>query len=351
MIFSRFGSRIAAMSGTVEPCVSALRPMTEALTPAAARAEPSGPTAFPLAFVDGGFVPVAEAAISVHANAVSYGTGTFEGMRATWSEEAQELYLLEPRAHYERMHRSANALGLTLPYPAEELVTLTIELLRRNQARCDVYVRPILLLSGEVLPVRMHEVETRFSIAISLFPAKYIHPAGVRCLVSSWRRSPDSTIPLRAKVIGSYVGPALAKTEAVQAGFDEALMLTVDGSLAEATTSNVFLRRGGEWLTPGPDQDILEGITRREVMELIAEELGERVVERSVDRSELYVCDEALLCGTAVQVVPIVEVDRRPVVDGAAGERTRRLMDALAAISRRESDAHRDWTTPVWQSG
>lgn len=304
--------------------------------------------AFEWVFVDGSFVRADEARVSVHAHVLSYGTGTFEGIRATWNEQVQELYLLEPAAHFERMRRSANALGLTLPYSTDELVTLTIEVLRRNEARSDVYVRPLLLLSGEVLAVRMHDVQTRFSIAVSPFPARYIDPAGVRCLVSSWRRSPDSTLPVRAKVIGSYVGPALAKTEAVQAGFDEALLLTVDGSLAEATASNVFLRRGDEWVTPAADQDILEGITRREVMELIGEELGEPVVERGVDRSELYVCDEALLCGTAVQIVPLVEVDRRPVGNGRPGERTRHLVEALAAIARRETDAHADWTTPVW---
>jgi branched-chain amino acid aminotransferase len=304
--------------------------------------------AFEWVFVDGSVVRAEDARVSVHAHVLSYGTGTFDGIRATWNEEARELYLLEPAAHYERMRRSANALGLTLPYSTEELVAVTIELLRRNEARSDVYVRPLLVLSGEVLPVRMHDVETRFSIAVSPFPARYIEPAGVRCLVSSWRRSPDSTLPLRAKIIGSYVGPALAKTEAVQAGFDEALMLTVDGSLAEATTSNVLLRRGEVWVTPAVDQDILEGITRRQVMELIGEELGEPVVERSVDRSELYVCDEALLCGTAVQIVPLVEVDRRPVGDSRPGERTRRLIQSMAAIARRETAAHADWTTPVW---
>jgi branched-chain amino acid aminotransferase len=303
---------------------------------------------FEWVFVDGSIVPVDEARVSVHAHALSYGTGTFEGLRATWDEEAQELYLLEPAAHYDRMHRSAKTLGLTLPYSTEELVAITVELLRRNEARSDVYVRPLLLLSGEVLAPRMHEVETRFSIAVSPFPAGYINPAGVRCLVSSWRRSPDSTIPVRAKVIGSYVGPALAKTEAVQAGFDDALMLTVDGSLAEGTTSNVFLRRGTVWVTPAPDQDILEGITRRQVMALIREELGELVHERSVDRSELYVCDEALLCATAAGIVPLIEVDRRPVGDGLPGERTRRLIATLGAIGRRETDAHSDWTTPVW---
>jgi branched-chain amino acid aminotransferase len=303
---------------------------------------------FEWVFVDGSFVQADEARVSVHAHVLSYGTGTFEGICASWNDQAQELYLLEPATHYERMHRSANALGLTLPYSTEELVARTIELLRRNEAHSDVYVRPLLLLSGEVLAVRMHEVATRFSIAVSPFRAGYLDRAEVRCLVSSWRRSPDSTLPLRAKIIGTYVGPALAKTEAVQAGVDEALMLTVDGSLAEATTSNVFLRRGSAWVTPGVDQDILEGITRREVMDLIGEELAEPVVERSVDRSELYVCDEALLCGTAAGIVPLVEVDRRPIGDGRPGERTRRLVGTFAAIARRETDAHPEWTAPVW---
>jgi branched-chain amino acid aminotransferase len=325
----------------------------DVLVPETSSAVPTTPVRgpqFDCVFVDGEFVTTADARLSVHANAVSYGTGTFEGMRGTWNEEAHELYLLEPLAHYERMHRSANALGLPLPNAAPELVEITVELLRRNEARSDIYVRPILLLAGEVLPVRMHDIATRFSIAISLFPAKYIDPAGVRCLVSSWRRVPDSCLPLRAKVIGSYVGPALAKTEAVLAGFDEALMLTIEGNLAEGTTSNIFLRRGADWLTPAPDQDILEGITRRQVMDLLTEE-GQRVIERSVDRSELYVCDEALLCGTAVQVVPLVEVDRRPIGDGQPGAATLRLMETLAAITRRETDAHPEWTTPVWGSG
>jgi branched-chain amino acid aminotransferase len=302
-------------------------------------------------FVDGAFVSCDDARLSVHANALSYGTGTFEGMRGTWNEDADELYLLEPLAHYERMQRSANALALPFPCPAQELVDITVELLRRNAARSDVYVRPVLLLAGEELPVRMHDIATRLSIAVSPFPARYINPAGVCCLVSSWRRAPDSCMPMRAKIIGSYVGPALAKTEAVLAGFDEALLLTLDGHVAEATTANIFLRRGGEWITPAVTEDILEGITRRQVIELIAEDLGAPVIERAVDRSELYVCDEALLCGTAVQVVPLVEVDRRPVGAGRPGKRTLALMEALSAIARRSVERHRDWTTPVWGRG
>ena len=315
-----------------------------------ARTPAREPARLETVYVDGAFTTADDARISPRAHAVSYGTGTFEGMRAVWSDTAQELFLLEPRAHYDRMQRSANALGLVLPHSPRKLVELTVELLRHNEVREDTYVRPILMLGGDVLKVQMHDVATRFSIALSPFPARYIDPAGVRCVVSSWRRQPDTTIPLRAKVIGTYAGPALAKTEAVQAGFDEAIMLTVDGHVCEATTSNIFVRRGRDWITPPPSDDILEGITRREVMELIGEDFGETVVERSLDRSELYVCDEALLCGTAVQIVPLVEVDRRRIGSGRPGARTLRLAESLAAIACRADRRHHDWTTPVWRT-
>jgi branched-chain amino acid aminotransferase len=312
----------------------------------AKRNEPSA--RFDCVFVDGEFVSGDEARLSVKAHAVSYGTGTFDGMRATWNAEREELYLLEPLAHYERLRRSANALALPLGNSPEELVEATVELLRRNEAREDCYVRPILLLAGDVLMVRMHDIESRLIIYADRFPAGYVPASGVRCLVSSWRRIPDASMPLRAKIIGSYVNPALAKTEALHAGLDEAILLTLEGNVCEASTSNIFLRRGSTWVTPAITEDILEGVTRRQVIELIGEELGERVVERAVDRSELYVCDEALLCGTAVQVVPAVEVDRRPVADGRPGERTLRLMASLDAISRREDDRHHAWTVPVY---
>lgn len=314
--------------------------------PATAACEPAA-SSFDLVFVDGAFVAAPDARLSIKANAVSYGTGTFEGMRATWNEQHRELYLLEPLAHYERMQRSAKALGLTLPHAPGDLVDITVELLRRNQARQNAYVRPILLLSGEVLPVRMHDIQTSFSIAASLFPTGYLNANGIRALVSSWRRTPDSTMPIRAKVIGSYVGAALAKTEAARAGLDEAILLTVDGSVAEATTSNIFIRRADTWITPAVTEDILEGITRRQVSELILDG-GGTVIERSVDRSELYVCDEAFLCGTVVQVSPLIEVDRRPIGDGCAGRQTRELAEALRVIARGESKSHQQWSTAVW---
>lgn len=303
------------------------------------------PTSFEVVFVNGEFVSADQARLSIKANVVSYGTGTFEGLRATWSEEQGELYLLDPLAHFERMSKSAKALGLSLPDPPSELVATTVELLRRNQAREDTYIRPLLLLTGEVLPVRMHDIDTTFAIYAAAFPTGYISATGIRAGVSSWRRVPDTTMPVRAKINGSYVGQALAKTEAVLAGFDEAILLTVEGCVAEATTSNIFIRRGDTWSTPAVSEDILEGITRSEVIALI-EARGGKVVERTIDRSELYICDEAFLCGTVVQVSPLVEIDRRPVGDGRPGHATQELIEALLAIARGEEQ--RDWTTPVW---
>jgi branched-chain amino acid aminotransferase len=317
-----------------------MQPETRSDSPAVA-------ASFDTVYVDGEFINADAARISIKANAVSYGTGTFEGIRATWNAEHGELYLLEPLAHFERMHGSANALGLELPYEPQELVDITVDLLRRNEARQDTYVRPILLLSGEALPVRMHDIEASFSIALSPFPSGYINTVGIRAGVSSWRRAPVSTMPIRAKINGSYVGPALAKTEAVRAGLDEAILLTIDGAVCEATTSSVFIRRGDRWATPTATEDILEGITRRQVMSLIAD-AGGIVAERTIDRSELYICDEAFLCGTAVQVSPLVEVDRRPVGSGEAGAQTLHLIDEFRRIARGESDRYREWVVPVW---
>ncbi|WP_043635461.1 branched-chain-amino-acid transaminase [Nonomuraea candida] len=299
-------------------------------------------------YAESAFVPEQESRLSVLANAVSYGTGTFEGIRACWNPDHQELYLLEARAHYERMARSARILGLELPYDPEHLARLTAELLRRNGVRADAYVRPLLLQAGEQLAVRMHDSGARLYLAATPMPGDYIDRRGVRCMVSAWRRTADAALPNRAKVIGGYVGPALAKTEAVRNGFDEAILLTGDGYVAEATTSNILIRTGDRWATPPATDDILAGITRGQVMHLLHELTGAVVEERRVHRSELYACDEALLCGTAVLVAPIVEVDCRRVGDGRPGEATLAVQHLLQAISHRETPDHPAWTTPVY---
>jgi branched-chain amino acid aminotransferase len=306
-------------------------------------------TPYSWVLVDGEITSADAARVSVHANALAYGTGTFEGIRAWWNAEHEQLYLFEAEAHYARLERSARILGLKLPISPDHLMELTIELLRRNEVRCDAYIRPLLIQHGEELPVRMHGVPTRLSVAVTPTPGDYISPDGVRCMVSTWRRAPDSCTPNRAKVTGTYSGPSLAKTEAVTHGFDEAIMLTIDGHVAEATTSNVVLRFGEKWVTPPVTDDILEGITRAQVMRLLHESTGAPVRQRRIHRSELYVCDEALLCGTAAVVVPVIDVDGRQVADGKPGAVTLELNRTLRAIARRQDERHAEWTTPVYE--
>ncbi len=301
---------------------------------------------FPYVFVDGEFVTLDAARLSVHANALSYGTGTFEGIRAFW-DGRESLYMLAAAEHYERMHRSARILGLNLAYSVQELVNASAELLRKNDVRDDAYLRPLLVLGSETLQVRVHDLASRLSIAITPMGLNYINPKGVRCMVSSWRRTPDMSLPNRAKVTGGYIGPAMAKSEALRCGADEAIMLNMDGHVAEASTSNVFVRFGSTWFTPPPHDDILEGITRKELFVLIDEVLHEHAVERSIDRSELYAADEILLCGTAALVVPVTSVDEKPVGDGTAGERSLTLQQTLLAIARREDARHCEWMVKV----
>ena len=302
----------------------------------------------PLVFVDGEYLSNEDARVSAHANVLSYGTGTFEGIRVGWNDDHDELYLLEAAAHFERMARSAGVLGLELPFATEELVAISAELLRRNEVRSDAYLRPLFVLAGDELPVRMQGVPTRFQITATPILGEYIDRSGVRCMISTWRRAPDDVLPWRAKLCGSYVGPALAKSEAIARGYDEALMLNRAGHVVEGTTSNLFLRRGDEWITPPVTDDILEGVTRRQVMHLLAGRTGRPVTERSVQRTELYVSDELLLCGTAALVVPVVSVDDRRVGSGRAGEATRWVLDELRAVACRRSDRAGGWTTPVY---
>ena len=318
--------------------------------PPALDSSPFG-TPCPVVLADGTFTDAADARVSVSANALSYGTGVFDGMRAFWNPGHEELYLLEAHAHYDRMHQSARILGLRLPHSTGRLVELTAELLRRNRVTTDAYVRPILFLSGEVLPVRLHDVSTRFTVAVSPSAGDYASRDGVRCKVSSWRRTPDVTMPIRAKVTGSYAGPALARTEAARAGFDDALMLTFDGFVAEATTSNVLVRHGDTWATPPVTDDILPGITRRQVMDLLCEQTGHSVQERRIHRSELLVCDEMLLSGTATTVTPVIDVDGQAVGTGAPGKMTIWLRETILAIARRADPRRPEWTTPVYQRG
>ena len=299
-------------------------------------------------FYEGEFGRYHDIKLGLMTHALHYGTGCFEGIRAYWNPKQEQLHLLQAPAHYERLRRSANVMRMTVPYSTEELVNITVDLLRRNEFKSDVYVRPLLYTSSEEIGVRLHNLDHSFFIYAIPFGNYVEIEKGIRCMVSSWRRLPDQSLPARAKITGSYAQSALAKSEAVESGFDEAIVLTIDGHVSEGSAENVFMLKDGVFVTPPVTDDILEGVTRTLLMQVIKEELGKPVVERSIDRTELYTCDELFLCGTGAQISPVVEVDRRPVGSGKVGEFTQELQSIYFGAVRGESPKYKDWTIPVY---
>ena len=297
-------------------------------------------------FYEGEFGRYHDIKLGLMTHALHYGTGCFEGIRAYWNPKQEQLHLLQAPAHYARLQRSANVMRMTVPYSTEELVNLTYELHRRNQLKSDI--RPLLYASSEEIGVRLHNLEHSFFIYAIPFGNYVEIESGIRCMVSSWRRLPDQSLPARAKITGSYAQSALAKSEAVESGFDEAIVLTVDGHVSEGSAENVFMLKDGVFVTPPVTDDILEGVTRTLIMDLIKSELGKSVLERSIDRTELYTCDELLLCGTGAQISPVIEVDRRRVGTGKVGEFTQELQSIYFDAVRGDSPKFKDWTIPVY---
>ncbi len=300
------------------------------------------------AYFKGDFVPLADAKIGIMTHAFNYGTGCFEGIRGYWNAAASELYVFKLKEHYTRLATSARILGFTPPASVDELSEITLELLRKNEVRADVYVRPILYKSSEVVGVRMHNLEDGFTIFTASM-GKYIDAKeGARCCVSSWRRVDDNAIPARAKVTGIYVNSALAKTEAQLGGFDEAIMLTHDGHVSEGSGENLFLVENGRLVTPASSDNILLGITRSTTIQLAHDELGIETIERQVDRSELYAAEECFMTGTAAEITPVVEVDRRPIGSGKIGRVTAALQEHFFAAVHGETAKYGTWCTPVY---
>jgi branched-chain amino acid aminotransferase len=299
------------------------------------------------AFFRGEFVPLRDANISVMTHALNYGTAVFEGIRAYWNADAKQLYLLDALPHFQRIQRSARLLFMDVPYTPEQMVAFTVELLRRDQLREDVYIRPLVYKASELIGVRLHNLDADFTVFGIPF-GKYIDTEnGVRAQVSSWRRTDDNAIPARAKIAGAYVNSALAKSEAQLNGFDEAIVLTQDGHVSEGSAENLFIVRDGTLITPSVTENVLEGITRRRLME-VAADLGIGVVERQIDRTELYGADEVFLCGTGAQVSAVVEIDRRMIGAGRPGPITARLSRIYFDAVRGRHDAYRTWLTPIY---
>jgi branched-chain amino acid aminotransferase len=283
--------------------------------------------------------------LSPATHALNYGTGVFEGIRAYWSEERGTLQVLKLREHYERFEKSCRLLRLDLTHTVDELCDITLEILRRNGPREDTYIRPLAYKAAESVGVNL---KGRSELSIFTVPmGNYVELTGLKVCVSSWRRTPDNAIPARAKCTGSYVNTALAVDQAHRAGYDDAIFLTQDGQVSEASAANIFLVRKGRLVTPPVTADILEGITRDAVMELAEKELGMPVLEREVGRTELYAADEVFLSGTGFQIAPVVEVDDRPVGAGSIGPVAERLQELYFKAARGGWDAYAGWTVAV----
>lgn len=295
----------------------------------------------------GKIVPIEDARISIMTSGFNYGTGVFEGIRAYWSEDEKQLYLFRLREHYERFLRNARFLFMDLPSSAEDLCEATVALLRKEEFRTDVYVRPLAYKSSEAIGVRLHDLACEFALFAIPFGAYIDKPEGARLMVSSWRRLSDEAFPARMKITGAYVNSALAKTEASMNGFDDALMLSANGHVSEASAANFFILRNGVLVTPPVTEDILEGITRDTFMRM-ARDLGIPLVERVVDRSEVYGAEEAFVCGTAVGLVPVIEIDRRPIGGGKAGEVSTKLRDLYLETVVGKNPRYRHWCAPVY---
>jgi branched-chain amino acid aminotransferase len=304
------------------------------------------PTEDLVAYFEGAYVPLGEAKVSVMTHAFMYGTAVFEGIRAYWNEDQGVLYGLKLREHMERIRRNAGMLLMTDLPPVDELVRIVAETIRRNGFREDAYIRPCFYKSGLSIGVRLHHLAHDFVVLAVPFGNYIDIEKGVRIMTSTWRRNADDALPARGKIVGGYVNMAFQKSEAELNGFDEALVLTADGHASEASAANMFVVRDGILLTPPVSDDILEGVTRRAVLEL-AHTFGIPVEIRSIDRSEIYVADEMFLCGTGVQLSPVVELDHRPIAGGGIGPITRQLHQAYFAAVRGNDSRFAHWLTAI----
>jgi branched-chain amino acid aminotransferase len=295
---------------------------------------------------NGEFVPLREARVGILTHALHYGTGVFEGIRAYWNDREQQLYIMRPVDHYRRWKQNCGILRIDVPATPEELCAITVELMRRNKFRTHVYVRPLAYKSAERIGVSPDD-EDAFAIVALPF-GDYLHSdKGLHAGISSWRRIDDNAIPPRAKICGAYVNSALASDEARRCGFDEAILLNESGHVAEGATCNLFMVRNGSLITPPATENVLEGITRDSVIELARRQFNLQIVERPIDRSELYVCDELFLTGTAVGIAPVVRVDHRSVKDGSIGVATLGIRELYFDAALGRLWAYRHWLVPV----
>ncbi len=302
------------------------------------------------AYFKGQIVPYSQAKVGVLTHGFNYGTAVFAGLRAYWNDEQEQLYLFRPRDHFQRLLNSAKVMFMEFDHDPESLTGITLELLRKEEYRRDVYVRPLAYKEDEIVGVKLHDLVDEISIAALPFDSYVANDTNAHVTFSSWRRLDDNMIPARGKVSGAYANSALIKTDAVNSGFDEALVLTQDGHVSEGSAMNIFMVRNGTLITPSITENILEGITRRTAMELAREELGVHTIERPIDRTEIYMSDELFMTGTAAQIVAITRVDHRKIGSGEMGPIATQLRELYQQAVRGKLAKYAHWNIPVYTS-
>lgn len=300
-----------------------------------------------LAYFEGDIVPIGEAAVSITCSTLHYGTGCFGGLRAYWNEDHGQLYGFRLIDHYRRFLNSAKLLRCELDLTPEQLSEITIELLSREGWRENVYIRPLAYKDDDIFKVWLHGGQDKVAIFSQRVGTYIKSSGGAKVCVSSWRRVDDTAIPARGKLNGAYVNSALVKSEAMLNGFDDAIVLNQDGHVSEGSAANLMIVRHGAVITPPVTANLLEGITRQSLITLIREELDIEVVERNIDRSELYVADEAFFCGTGVQIVPIGSIDHHNIGQCGIGSITAQLQELYQRVLRGDEPKYQNWLTPI----
>jgi branched-chain amino acid aminotransferase len=299
------------------------------------------------AFFEGKIVPWSEAKINIATHGFLYGTSVFSGMRGYWNEEKKKLFVFRPFDHYRRLLNSARMMAMEIPYDEEGLIDLTMNLLRTDDWKQDVYLRPTIYKADMGIGVRLHNLKDEFCMFVMPFDKYVSNDTDAHVTFSSWRRIDDNAIPARGKIAGAYANSALIKTDANRAGFDEALALDGNGHVSEGSAMNIFMVRDGVVITPPVTDNILEGITRRSVIELARNELGLEVVERSIDRTEVFIGEEMFMTGTAAQIVAVTKIDHRPVGIGKMGPITTKLRQLFDDVVHARNPKYQKWSLEV----
>ena len=298
-------------------------------------------------FMNGDYVEASKAMIPVRTHAFLYGTAVFEGIRAYWNDEEKQLYAFRVPEHYERLIRSGRIMYMESPYTVEEYCEITRNLLKKNNYKENCYMRPNLYKSAQKVGPGLYDNPDAFMLITNKMGDYIDTSKGLKVCISGWRRNSDNAIPPRAKVAGGYANAALIKTDAHNAGFDDAIVLDEAGKVTEGSAMNLFVVQNGKLITTRTTDNILVGITRNTIIEL-AKDLGIPVEERNIDRTELYICDEAFYCGTGAQVSPIIEIDGRKLGDGKVGPIATELQKLYFDVVCGRVPKYKKWCMPVY---